>query len=215
MWITAAVEEQRHLAWDGKQLADRTVNSLWRQRPMWSWRECAPVAQGIEQRPSNPPVGGSIPSWGTETSPLEQRPRGMSALKGTHSLAPLLEKFLEVSEHQLPGHGGLLHFLHTRIVALNDGHSCSVRFVSHVVFHSVVVLGNVREPRGWTVMSGLQQLRRIENKYGASVLVPLRSALKRHLEALNPNWENATPVSTPCEWRSQVNGALVCGWQNG
>ena len=25
----------------------------------------ASVAQGIEQRPSNPPVGGSIPSWGT------------------------------------------------------------------------------------------------------------------------------------------------------
>ena len=26
----------------------------------------ASVAQGIEQRPSNPPVGGSIPSWGTD-----------------------------------------------------------------------------------------------------------------------------------------------------
>jgi hypothetical protein len=26
----------------------------------------ASVAQGIEQRPSNPPVGGSIPSWGTK-----------------------------------------------------------------------------------------------------------------------------------------------------
>jgi hypothetical protein len=29
-------------------------------------RSRAPVAQGIEQRPSNPPVGGSIPSWGTK-----------------------------------------------------------------------------------------------------------------------------------------------------
>ena len=32
-------------------------------------RRHAPVAQGIEQRPSNPPVGGSIPSWGTRVRP--------------------------------------------------------------------------------------------------------------------------------------------------
>ena len=43
-----------------------TVNFL-RRPPAAAGRHAtrAPVAQGIEQRPSNPPVGGSIPSWGT------------------------------------------------------------------------------------------------------------------------------------------------------
>jgi hypothetical protein len=52
---------------DGARTADN-VNFL-RHRISAPDRH-ASVAQGIEQRPSNPPVGGSIPSWGT----MEKRP---------------------------------------------------------------------------------------------------------------------------------------------